>query len=173
MNHNNSKTLPSLGAPMTVGRETRKTLARSEVFWNGLAHYGSVDAFSPHVAQSFIIEGTTNAGLGAACQCSLSDGKKHVKERVTAWNDGSSYSVEVCNGTMPNRDACSAVRVKQTAPGETRAIIGIGSAPNFSPLGRLMDLILIKPRLSKVAGDSLEGLYALVSAQDRTGKGSS
>ncbi|UWR21215.1 SRPBCC family protein [Sulfitobacter sp. S190] len=158
---------------MTLLRETGQIMARPDVVWSVLARYGSVDAFSPHVAQSFIIEGTPDAGLGAARQCNLADGKNHVKERVTAWTDGSSYSVEIYEGTMPIRDAYSTVSVEETAPGRTRATIEIGYEPKFGPLGNLMDLILIKPRLSKVAGDNLEGLRAFVMGQGDAGKGSS
>lgn len=143
---------------MTVVRVTRRIQASVESVWQVLGQYGSVDAFSPHVVKSFILENGPESGVGAMRQCDLSDGKNHVKERVTEWVDGSSYSVEIYEGTMPIKDAYSTISVAGVNADTSDATIEIGYQPKFGLLGALLNAVLIKSRLTTVAGDNLAGL---------------
>ncbi|MGX9356655.1 SRPBCC family protein [Roseobacteraceae bacterium S113] len=153
---------------MTVVRVTRRIQASTNSVWQVLGKYGSVDAFSPHVVKSFILKNGPETGVGAMRQCDLSDGKNHVKERVTEWVDGSFYSVEIYEGTMPITNAYSTVSVASVNAETSDATIEIGYRPKFGLFGALLNAILIKSRLTIVAGDNLAGLKKVVE-----GRGSS
>lgn len=147
---------------MTVVKVSRKIGTPSERVWAVLANYGGIHHFSPHVAESFIRGEGPAFGEGALRQCSLADGKNHIKERVTSWHEGISYTVDIYEGTMPMNDAYSTVSVLGTGPNTCQTTIEIGYVPKFGIFGRLLDIIALKPRLTKVATENLAGLEGFV-----------
>lgn len=158
---------------MTPISVTRAIAAPAGEVWAVLARYGDVAAFSPHLAGSAILPGGPPTGVGALRQCDPSNGSSYIRERVTDWREGASYRVEIYEGSMPIRAAFSTAGVKSTGPSSSEAKIEIGYSPEFGIAGRLLDLVLLRSRLTAVALDNLAGLdrYVAQRTKHRSGIG--
>ena len=78
----------------------RRINAPSNVLWSYLADYSNINRFNPLLKKSEFIEGTETCEIGSTRQCEMKDGN-HVKERIIDWKEGSHYSVEIYDTSMP------------------------------------------------------------------------
>ena len=72
--------------------------ASAEKVWGVLADFGNVSIFNPNVTESHLTADKTN-GVGATRHCDLAFGGASIEERIVDWNEGSSYTIEIFDGS--------------------------------------------------------------------------
>ena len=143
--------------------ERQFSVAASQI-WSTLADYGNVHKFHPNVSNSFILEGSAESGIGARRCCELSDGKNHILERVTDWQEEQYYIVDIYEGSMPLRVAKAKVGVKAISKFQSIAFMEMDYIPKFGILGQFMDLIFMQRSMNKIGKRMLGGLSSFVTS---------
>jgi len=95
--------------------------ASAETVWGVLADFGNVSVFNPTVTESY---STTDdaTGVGAARHCDLAVGGATIEERIVEWNEGSSYTIEIYDGTRnPFAKALGTLAVEPL--GDNRSVV--------------------------------------------------
>jgi hypothetical protein len=77
----------------TISREIEITKSKEEV-WNAIAKFGDICHGSPGVLKSHVTS-EQQEGVGATRHCDFAAMGASVEERITAWEDGKSLSVEI------------------------------------------------------------------------------
>jgi len=142
---------------MTLLTVERDIAAEASVVWALLNDFQHIDAFNPNLARSTHIGETPLEGLGAERRCDLKDGRNWIKERVVDWRPGESYTVEIYAGTMPIRDVRTTLAVTPKGAG-SRAVMQISYTPKLGILGRLLDVIMLRRKMTGLMHSVLEGL---------------
>ncbi|MDH4309233.1 MAG: SRPBCC family protein [Acidimicrobiia bacterium] len=81
----------------------RKVLATVEIdapaekVWEVLADFGNVQVFNPNVSRSYLT-GTQPGGEGATRHCDLAVAGASIEERIVAWEEGRSYTIDIYDG---------------------------------------------------------------------------
>ena len=94
---------PQLVGP-TKEQEVQKQSAQVEIeapaekVWDVLADFGNVSVFNPNVTESHLTADHVN-GVGATRHCDLAVGGASIEERIVDWNEGSSYTIEIYDGS--------------------------------------------------------------------------
>ncbi len=97
--------------------------ASAEKVWDVLADFGNVSVFNPSVAESHSTTEETN-GVGAARHCDLTVGGATIEERIVDWNEGSSYTIEIYDGSRnPFAKALGTLAVEPL--GEGRSLVSM------------------------------------------------
>lgn len=125
--------------------------------WNIISDLGGVYKYNPSVHKSYYAS-DTHSGVGADRVCELLPMGK-LKESVLEWREGESYRLSVIplEKAPPLTGAEGGFRLK--AEGQsTVAHFEIEYQLKFSWLGRLMDVLLVRPQFSKTVPGILEGL---------------
>jgi hypothetical protein len=73
--------------------------APKEKVWQILSNLETVQDYDPFVVKSFYTS-DIQVGVGASRQCDWEGG--YVKERITAWNPGQGYSLDVYEDSTPD-----------------------------------------------------------------------
>jgi hypothetical protein len=89
---------------------TKKINATKEEVWHLVADYANIHRFHPLLKTSGFIEGSCTHEPGATRQCDMLDGS-FLKERITDWKEGSHYSVEVYETSMPVKDSHATIGI--------------------------------------------------------------
>ena len=141
----------------TLIHEITINAPKSQV-WEVIANLGGVVNFHPLVTHSYYVT-DDQQGTGAARVCELGPNTS-VNETAIAWNEGESYTLDVqftkgqkppvhrFHGTMSVRDQGTG----------TVAEIRLDYDPKFGPLGKLMDILMLRPQFNKLAPTMLKGL---------------
>jgi len=79
---------------------TKSIKAPASAIWKLLSDYSNIHNFHPLLKSSGFIEGSCTHEPGATRQCDMLDGS-FLKERIIDWKEGSHYSVEVYETSMP------------------------------------------------------------------------
>ena len=98
----------------------RKIVAPKEVLWRYLSDYSNIYKFHPLLKNSHFVEGSCAAGLGATRQCDMLDGS-FLKEKVTEWQEGSHYTIDVYETSLPVRKAKATLGLRTSSYKETIA----------------------------------------------------
>ena len=142
---------------MTTLRVTHWTAAHPEACWALMADFGNIDFFNPHLQESYLLEGSPTCGLGTERQCNLKDGKNYIKEKVVAWTEGSSYTVDIYDGTMPVRDMLTTLGLQPKAGG-TELYMQTQYQPKFGIAGKVMDRLILRRMMRGMMLNVIEGL---------------
>lgn len=140
---------------LTVTRTTEQPPAR---VWALLADYQRIAPWNPNVAASRLIDDSHPMGVGALRQCDLADGKNWIRERVTDWREGESYTVEIYEGTMPVQDAFATLGVRPLDDGGSEAYMTMRYQPKMGVMGKVMDVVMMRRMMTKMMGSLLAGL---------------
>ncbi|MGR3659589.1 MAG: SRPBCC family protein [Paracoccaceae bacterium] len=124
-------------------RETLTSSATPATIWPLLANFGAIDVFNPALKQSFLLEGSPDRGLGALRQCDMVDGKNYIRERVTNWEEGKTYTVDIYEGTLPMKSMQATLAVESDDGGSLLSM-QFDYTPKFGLLGRLMDVLVMR-----------------------------
>ncbi len=125
--------------------------------WALLANFGAIDAFNPNLKRSYVVGDGPDHGNGAQRHCDLADGRNYIKERVIDWQDGRSYTVDFVESSMPFKRAHVTLRVEPEAQG-SRLTMALDYELKHGPLGRLMNLIVMRHVMKKTMMKLLKGL---------------
>ncbi len=138
-------------------RETLTSSANPATVWPFLADFGAIDVFNPALKQSFSLEGGPDEGIGAMRQCDMVDGKNYIRERVTNWEVGKTYTVEIYEGTMPMSAMQATLSVEPHAKGSVLSM-QIDYTPKFGWLGKLMDVVMMRRMMRRQMRQVIGGL---------------
>jgi uncharacterized membrane protein len=133
--------------------------------WTVLADFGGVAVWAPDVLHSRLTSGST-ARVGCERTCRVR-GLGEVSEKVTAWEEGRGFDIEVSGPAMLK----SAVASLQLTDAGTQTIVRVRArfVPGLGPLGFLMTplfRILLGRRLSALLG----GLKVYVETGEAVGR---
>lgn len=140
-------------AVITVQRVVNRPLAE---VWDALADFGGIYKFHPVVASSPVKEGTPDRGVGSERVCTFYDGNS-IDERVTAYTDKQSMTVEIVRASMPLNSAVARFDVAP-APQGTSVTMTMDFEPKYGPIGWLMAELAMKPQFTKILNNLLLGL---------------
>ena len=135
----------------------RKINAPSSVLWDYLADYSNIHRFHPLLKGSNFIEGASTCEIGSTRQCDMKDGN-YIKEKIVDWKDGSHYTVDIYDTSMPIKDATATLGVRAINENETEAYMNIEMTPKYKiqqPMMFLMFRFVAAPKILK----GLEELY--------------
>ena len=143
---------------------TREMNTDATTVWKHLDDFANVYKYNPGVKSSEIL-GRKNTGLGARRQCNFYDGTS-LKEEISQYNEGQSYTLELSDFSMPLKSATSYMEVIARGPHSSTLSITLMFQPKFGPLGWIMAKLLMKPMLTK----ALKGLTKGLDDHVRTGQ---
>lgn len=136
----------------------RTNNAPAEVLWSYLSDYSNIVRFHPLLDHSEFIEGSQTCEIGATRQCDMKDGN-YIREKVVEWEEGSHYTVDVYDTSMPIKNggrATLGVRPLDENRSETYMIM------NVEPENKLMQpmlYLMFKLQVGPVILKGLEELY--------------
>ena len=121
--------------------EVNRTIsAPASALWAYLSDYANIYRFHPLLKGSYFIEGTKHCAIGATRQCDFKDGH-YLKERVTDWAEGSHYTVEIYDTSMPMNHATATLGVRAIGEGKSEAYMHLNIAPKYSAMQPMMFLM--------------------------------
>jgi ligand-binding SRPBCC domain-containing protein len=137
--------------------------APCEQVWGILANLAELAEYDPAVATSTVTSATPT-GLGASREVTMRDGKHWFKERVTAFEPMQELAFELTACNFP------IARLRHTYSfaedrGQTTVTESMSYSPKFGPLGKLMDLAVIRRSSDKGIKEFMSGLKAHAEKQ--------
>ena len=132
--------------------------ADADKTWALLADFGNIQSFNPNITKSFLINGSQNQGIGAERQCNLDHKGGYIRERVTDWKPGQSYTIDIYDGALPVKNAVTTLGVKPLGAHRSVAYMTFTYTPKFGPLGQLMNLVMLKPMMTGMLKKVVKGL---------------
>ena len=132
--------------------------APPEEVWEALADFSGVHRFHPTVSDSRSLT-DDDRGLGATRQCDLTLGGGQLEERISSWDEGRSYSLDIVGGkrTPPFESAVATMSVRSAAGGSI-ASAQLVYTLRGGLLGSLMDRTMVAPKFRPAFADLLRGL---------------
>ena len=122
---------------MSLVRVVHRTPARPEICWSLMADFDNIDFFNPHIERSAHLEGSPAPGIGTERQCDLRGGRGYLRERVIAWTEGRSYTVDIFDSTLPVDGITTTLRPRAAwrghAPVHARRAIGLAGESLVPP----------------------------------------
>ena len=141
----------------TLNHEIYINAPKSQV-WDAIANLGGIVKFHPYVTDSYYVT-DGKQGIGAGRVCELGPNRS-VNETAIAWNEGESYTLDVqfIKGQKPPLHSFhGSMSVKERGSG-TVATITTEYAPKFGPLGKIIDMMVLRSQINKAASGTLKGL---------------
>ena len=142
----------------TLNHEIYINAPKSQV-WDVIANLGGVVKFHPLVTNSYYVT-DDKQGIGAARVCELGP-DTFVNETAIAWNEGESYTLDVqfTKGQKPPVNSLQGtVSVRGQGTG-TVAEMTLEYDPKFGPLGKIMDMMVLRPQFNKLLPSVLKGSW--------------
>ena len=134
--------------------------APAEKVWNALADIGNIYRWNPGVEKSHV---TTDqaTGVGAERHCDIG-GKNYLDEEVVEWEESKRLTMRIIGTNMPFKTA----DIRFTLHSEKDDSIVVTVSPEytlkFGPIGRMLDLLLVRRAYRKGMDELLKGLKAYV-----------
>lgn len=141
---------------MSHAEFTRKMNVPAKRVWDAINDHGGVHKFHPYVETSPLLS-ANNSGLGAKRRCEFYD-KTSVVEEVIGWEDGTSLTVVLSEGSMPFSRAEATLRVVPAAENTSHASIEMDYDVKYGPIGWLMNKLIIRRKMEGLFATVLEGL---------------
>lgn len=139
---------------IVVERELQVPVAKA---WRILDDFGGVYRYHPNVERSPIDNGIAS-GLGAERVCHFDNGDQ-IKERVTDYEAGQEYTVEIIDpGKFPLRTAKARLSLTSVDEDRSRATFEMNFHPKYGPLGWVMGATVMQTQFRKVLSGVLAGL---------------
>jgi len=152
-----------------ITREITINAPRDQV-WEALANFGNIVTFNINLIDSRLL-GEQSEGVGTRRHCDM-DARTGFDERVTRWEDGRGYTVEMHNfkGMPPMNHAHAAVDVRDAAaPGQSVVTFSLDYELGMGVLGAVMDAAMAKRQFQTNADRFLQGLkYHVETGQKST-----
>ena len=138
------------------------TSANSRTCWKLLADFAHINYFNPNLSNSYLLprsgESDGEIGVGTLRQCDLRDGKNFIRERIIDWQPGTSYTVDIYEGSMPLDKSISTIGVRPNAGGGSTVYMDFEYTPSFGILGRIMNLVMLRPMMTSMLQKVVDGL---------------
>ncbi len=149
---------------MTVLENSIRINASREKVWSVLASLDALDQYDPGIRKSKIVS-SQKEGLGAARQCDLTPGG-WFKERVAEWRPHEGLAFELFECTLPVRRLKHSYTLTPDAGG-TVVNQRMEYELKFGPLGRLMDVVMVRKKWNIGIQGFFAGLKRYVEAGAR------
>ena len=119
----------------------RRTIySTKEALWNYLGDYSNIYKFNPLISDSHFNDGSTICEVGSTRQCDMRTGD-YLKEKITEWKEGSHYSVNIYETSMPIKKAQATLGLRAIDEQTTEAYMEMMIEPKYAILGPMMYLI--------------------------------
>lgn len=132
--------------------------------WASWDDFANINAFTPNLRRSSLIDDRASSGLGAQRLCELADGRNYLRERITAYVPGHMMDVEIYESTLPLKSASARVTVSPVTDHQSRVSFTFRFEPAMGLLGRMM-VPMMKARFARMLRKMLEENAALVEAR--------
>lgn len=139
---------------------TRRIEAPAAQVWALLADYGNIARFNPNIERSMLLDGGPARGVGALRQCDAGGGRIFVRERVTRWDEGRSYTVEIYEGSMPVDDNTATLTVEPLGDGACEVRMEMRYTARYGALGALLNALVLRPMMRRAMRKLLVGIEA-------------
>lgn len=129
--------------------------APADQIWAALADIGSISVWNPGVKNSHLTS-ELDAALGATRHCDLG-GRNYLDEEVVEFATGEALTMRITKTNLPFRHAD--IRFRLEPHGEaTQVSVSPEYQLKFGPVGRLMDLVMVRRSYEKGMKALLRGL---------------
>lgn len=157
---------------MSSLRVTIEVDASPEEVWKAIADFGGIDRWNPGVPVSQLTS-VHSEGVGATRHCDLTLSGASIEERVTEWEPGSHYKVEIYRTKRVPfvRNLEAEVGVEPSGDGSI-AYFAPSYETTAGPIGRLMDRLVLRRQYEKGGRAFVAGLKYFVETGNDVEKGS-
>ena len=118
----------------------RRINASIESLWNYMGDYSNIYKFNPMLKDSHFNGGSDTCEVGSTRQCDMKTGD-YLKERITDWKEGSHYSVEIYDTSMPVKKANAKLGLTRITDSMTEAYMEMEIVPKYALLAPFMYLM--------------------------------
>lgn len=112
----------------------------TEDLWSYLADYSNIVKFHPLLSDSHFIEGSQSCEIGSTRQCDLKDGN-YIKEKVIEWEEGSHYTVDIYESSLPVKKAIATLGVRPLENGKSEAYMKMDIKSKYAILSPFLFLM--------------------------------
>lgn len=139
---------------VVVERELQVPVAKA---WEILNDFGAVYKYHPLVERSPIDNGIAS-GLGAERICHFDNGDQ-IKERITGYEAGEEYTVEIIDpGDFPLKTAEARLSLRSVDADRSRVRFEMSFQPKYGPVGWVMGATIMQTQFRRILADVLAGL---------------
>ena len=135
--------------------------APADQVWAALADIGSISVWNPGVKNSHLTSELDSA-LGATRHCDLG-GRNYLDEEVVEFTAGQALTMRITKTNLPFRHADIRFRLEPRGAA-TRVTVSPEYQLKYGPVGRLMDLVMVRRTYEKGMRGLLRGLKNHVEA---------
>jgi uncharacterized protein YndB with AHSA1/START domain len=140
--------------------------APADRVWAALADIGSISVWNPGVKNSHLTSELDSA-LGATRHCDLG-GRNYLDEEVVEFAAGQALTMRITNTNLPFQRADIRFRLEPQGA-TTRVSVSPEYQLKFGPVGRLMDLVMVRRTYEKGMQGLLRGLKRHIEAEAAAG----
>ena len=143
---------------MATFKKQKIVSATQEEVWSVLSNYGDIYKFSPGVKKSYITS-DKNQGIGATRICELLPIGK-VSETIKEWdeNHGFLLKVDPIEKLPPVEKFTTHFGIEKLSVNTSRVSVTVNYSMKLGVTGKILNKILIQPKLEKSIEDLLRGL---------------
>lgn len=147
---------------MTTFKKQKIINATKEELWEALSNYGDIYKFNPSVSKSYITS-VQNKGVGATRVCELLPVGK-VSETVTEWDEGNAFLIQVTpkEKLPPIESFTGYFKIEKLNVNTSRVSVTINYKMKLGVTGKILNKVLIQPKLEKSISDLLSGLKTYI-----------
>ena len=153
---------------MTTLQRSHLIAAPLQHVWAVISDVGGVHRFHPKVDRSPLTS-ALREGLGAGRVCHFYDGTS-VREEVTAYEEQRLITFRLSEFSMPLDHAEATIMLKAVDDSTTEVSFVMTYDVKYGPLGGVMNSLMMKPMMTKMFAQVLEGLDHHVVTGDLIGR---
>lgn len=146
---------------MTTISHDLRAACPPEALWRVLSDLTAVERYNPAVRAARHAGGTPGSA-GAVRECDLHP-KGRLTERVTLWDEGRALGLEVVASDWPITRMDWVTRIEPTAGG-SRVTQELTYQTKFGPVGRILDMLVMRRAIARNVGAALAGMIAMAEA---------
>lgn len=129
---------------MTTLRATIDIDAPTDKVWEAIKDFGNIHRFNPSIPRSHLTSDQEH-GVGTTRHCDFNVAGASVRERITDWQEGRSYSVDIYEKSrIPFLKNITGHVAVEPSPRGSTGIFEMGYETSAGPIGRLMERMLRK-----------------------------
>jgi len=132
--------------------------------WASWDKFADVSKFHPGVADSYLVERSSETGLGAKRQCDLTDGKTYLKEKIIGYKPERQMVIDIYESNAPIKKAVVTIDFKPLSADRTEVNLHMDFTPKLGLVGKMIQPIM-KKQFSKALGDLVSGNASYVEKQ--------
>lgn len=153
---NTEKGATNISAEIEIDRSKKEV-------WQVLNEIGAIQNFHPLIKKSYATT-ELKSGMGAKRTCELLPMGQMIEE-VVEWDEGHSFTLEVVGGKMlpPYRFMRGTIKLVDLGT-RTKVSFTFSYQLKFGVLGRMMNVLMIKPQFKKAPPKYVGGLKSYVES---------